>query len=123
MGRTRTLITAAIFLISWGYAFGDSPTDITYTVLQSDCHGAGVDTLTLTMNGNGLATLPAKANCSCGQHASIVTITDPALLALFDPAQCNSFEVSSSPNAAGFGFVKVTVTTAIGSSDFCAFDG
>jgi hypothetical protein len=100
-----------------------APTAITYTILHSDCHGTGVDTLTLTMNGYVLATVPAKAHCNCGEQALVVAITDPTLLAHYDPAQCNTFAVSSSPNAPGFGFVKVTVTAATGSSEYCAFDG
>jgi len=123
MRRTRILTIVAILFGCAGAVLGESPTSITYTILHSDCHGTGVDTLTLTMNGNVVATVPAKAHCSCGESALTVTITNPALLALFVPSQCNSFAVASSPNAAGFGFVKLTVTTPSGSSDFCAFDG
>src|SRR5580765_1795722 len=122
MGRTRTLALASLVFAA-SSSYGADPTSITYKILQSDCHGAGVDTLTLVMNGVTMATVPAKAHCNCGESALIVTITNPVLLALYDPSQCNSFAVSSAPNAPGFGFVKVTVTTATGSTDFCAFDG
>lgn len=130
MSHARPLMLLASWTISGGVVLGASSqspaidaTAITYTILHSDCHGAGVDSLTLKMNSDVLAIVPAMAHCNCGEGALIVTITDPAMLAHFDPAQCNSFAVTSDPQAPGFGFVKVVVSTTTGSTEFCAFDG
>jgi hypothetical protein len=100
-----------------------APSAITFTLLYSDCHGAGADTLTLTLNGNVLATVPTARGCNCNETPHVVTITDPGLLALFDPGICNSFGVTSSPYAVGFGFVEATVSFPTGPLVFCAFDG
>jgi hypothetical protein len=98
------------------------PTAITFTILQSDCHGAGADTLTLSMNGIVLATVPTAHGCNCYNPPQVVTITDPALLAHFDPDVCNWFRVTSSPFPVIVASVKVTVSTAA-SPIVSAFDG
>jgi hypothetical protein len=113
----------AVGLVSGGATPALAPSSITFTILHSDCHGAGADTLTLTMNGQTLSTVPTARGCTCNQTPQVVTITDPLLLALFDPETCNSFGVSSSPFAIGFGFVEATVSLPTGPLVFCAFDG
>ena len=102
---------------------GTTPTAIKFTILQSDCHGAGADTLTLSMNGIELATVPTARGCNCYNPAQVVTITDPALLAGFDPALCNWFRVTSRPFPVNVAFVRVTASTATSTMVFCAFDG
>jgi hypothetical protein len=116
-------LSGAPAAVSGGDAPALVPSAITFTILYSDCHGAGADTLTLTMNGHTLATVPTARGCTCNQTPQVITISDPVLLALFDAGICNSFGATSSPFAVGFGFVETTVSMPGGPQVFCAFDG
>src|SRR5262245_28558535 len=100
-----------------------APTSITYTLLLADCHGVGADQLTLTMNGFTMATVPNTKGCNCYNSPQVVTISDPALLAHYDPGSCNWFSVAVNPGPINFGYVKITVADALSPSSACIFDG
>lgn len=110
-----------------GDGIGDActVTGITFSVLHADCSG-GSSTFSFFLNDQPLATgVPATQGCACNSTPLEVTFTDPALLALYDPKQCNSFRVDLS-NAGGglyLGFVQVRVLTAAGETSECLFDG
>jgi len=98
-------------------------TSITFKVLHAEC-GAGT-TFSFLLNGTLLATRPWQRGCFCNDEPLVATVTDPALLALYDPGTCNSFEVTLSGGGVdlALGSVRVEVALEAGVSSLCLFDG
>ena len=100
------------------------PTSIRFEILYSECRPSGTDTVTFSMNGQVVGSLPMPRQCNCGDSSPlVVTFSDAATLALFDPSGCNSFGLTTSPFTLGFGEVRVVVTTSSDLIAFCLFDG
>jgi hypothetical protein len=101
-------------------AYG-APSSITFTINHADC---GQNSFALLMNGTLLETVPSSNGCYCNATPLVRTITDPAALALYDPAQCNDFGVEATGgfDGVGWGFVRVTIESTAGSESACIFD-
>ncbi|WP_437758424.1 DNRLRE domain-containing protein [Sorangium sp. So ce1389] len=96
-------------------------TAITYTIGHADC---GVNSFALYMNGTLLDTVPSTNDCICNSTPLQVTITDPALLALYNPESCNDFEVQTvGDDWLAWGHVRIDVALDEGSASACLFDG
>ncbi|XXY47545.1 DNRLRE domain-containing protein [Sorangium sp. So ce269] len=96
-------------------------TAITYTIGHADC---GVNSFALYMNGTLLDTVPSTNDCICNSTPLQVTITDPALLALYSPESCNDFEVQTvGDDSVAWGHVRVDVASDEGAASACLFDG
>src|SRR5947207_1578092 len=105
-------------------AAGAGPTAITFTIGHADCAGAGANDFALSLNGHVIATAPTTVGCSCAGQPLVVTVTDPAALALYDPAACNAFgvEVSNAGEDVSLAFVRVDVA-GVPAGQVCLFDG
>ena len=102
-----------------------TPTAITFTVSHADCDGAGSHAFAFYLNGALLGTAASSQGCDCNREPLVVTFADPASLAHFGPASCNSFRVDTSGGGANvlLGFVRVAVATAGAPAETCLFDG
>ncbi|WP_437717171.1 DNRLRE domain-containing protein [Sorangium sp. So ce448] len=96
-------------------------TAITYTIGHADC---GVNSFALYMNGTLLDTVPSSNDCGCNSTPLQVSITDPALLELYNPASCNDFQVETvGDDTVAWGHVRVDVASDEGAASACLFDG
>ncbi|WP_129345695.1 thrombospondin type 3 repeat-containing protein [Sorangium cellulosum] len=95
-------------------------TAITYTIAHADC---GMNSFALYMNGALVDTVPATNACACNSSPLQVTITDPVLLELYDPARCNDFQVETvGDDDVMWGYVRVDVASDEGAASACLFD-
>ncbi|WP_437912543.1 DNRLRE domain-containing protein [Sorangium sp. So ce302] len=96
-------------------------TAITYTIGHADC-GVNIS-FALYMNGTLLDTVPGSNGCECNASPLRVSITDPALLALYNPAGCNDFQVAKvGDEYVLLGYVRVDVASDEGAASACLFD-
>ena len=100
-------------------------TAVTFDIGHSDCTAPGAHTFDLYLNEVLVASVPSTGECTCHDGGLIVTLTDPATLALVDPAACNSVAVTV-PNGNRFlsiAWIRVTATTDGADSSACLYDG
>jgi hypothetical protein len=101
-------------------------TSVTFDVGHSDCTAPGAHTLDLYLNDVRVASVPTTHGCTCHEDGLVLTFTDPAVLALVDPAACNSVRLVS-PN--GNRFLRLAwLRVALASDDradaaACIYDG
>ncbi|WP_437592843.1 thrombospondin type 3 repeat-containing protein [Sorangium sp. So ce1000] len=96
-------------------------TAITYTIGHADC-GANTS-FALYMNGTLLDTVPSSNDCECNASPLRVSITDPALLELYNPASCNDFQVATvGDEYVLLGYVRIDVASDEGAASACLFD-
>ncbi|MDC0682709.1 thrombospondin type 3 repeat-containing protein [Sorangium atrum] len=96
-------------------------TAITYTIGHADC-GAN-NSFALYMNGTLLDTVPSSNDCECNSPPLRVSITDPALLELYNPASCNDFQVATvGDEFVLWGYMRIDVTSDEGAASACLFD-
>ncbi|WP_437575511.1 DNRLRE domain-containing protein [Sorangium sp. So ce887] len=96
-------------------------TAITYTIGHIDC---GADSsFALYMNGTLLDTVRSSNDCECNARPLRVSITDPTLLELYNPASCNDFQVATvGDDSVAWGYVRVDVASDEGAASACLFD-
>ncbi|CAN96830.1 putative thrombospondin family protein [Sorangium cellulosum So ce56] len=96
-------------------------TAITYTIAHADC---GADTsFALYMNGTLLDTVPSSNDCGCNVSPLRASITDPALLELYNPMSCNDFRVATvGDHFVAWGYVRIDVASDEGAASACLFD-
>ena len=101
------------------------PTAISFAINHVDCAGPAAHSFFFYLNDTLLGTVPSSNGCACTTEPLVTTFTDPAALALFDPAMCNTFRVDVSGGGVdlALGFVGVTVSTASAPMNICLFDG
>ncbi|WP_438032666.1 thrombospondin type 3 repeat-containing protein [Sorangium sp. So ce204] len=96
-------------------------TAITYTIGHADC--GAKSSFALYMNGTLLDTVPSSNGCACNASPLRVSITDPALLELYNPASCNDFQVALvGDKLVSWGYVRVDVASDEGAASACLFD-
>ncbi|WP_437693313.1 DNRLRE domain-containing protein [Sorangium sp. So ce176] len=124
MRHIRTSAARACFVLFLlavfpGTALG-AATAITFNINHADCGSAE---FALYMNGVLLDTVASDKRCYCNNMTLTKTFTDPAVLALYDPATCNDVRVDINRGQSVFlGFVSIDVASTEGSSRLCLFD-
>ena len=71
----------------------DSATQVQFIVNNAECGGGGV--LTYQINGVTVATSGPARGCACGLGESVITVTDPAVLATVGASACSDFTSST----------------------------
>ncbi|WP_434047980.1 MULTISPECIES: DNRLRE domain-containing protein [Sorangium] len=124
MRHIRTSAARACFVLFLlavfpGTALG-AATAITFNINHADCGSAE---FALYLNGVLLDTVASDKRCYCNNMTLTKTFTDPAVLALYDPATCNDVRVDINRGQSVFlGFVSIDVASTEGSSRLCLFD-
>ena len=121
-GARRVLPLLALSLVC-AFPAAAAPDAITFTISHADCgpsYHAGDNRFRLFLNETRLAEVPTTV--AFAGYRLVVTITDPAdLLALFDPATCNSFRVEISRAGAPAAMDRGVDVGDAGA--ICLFDG
>src|SRR5262245_18671575 len=94
-------------------------TSVTFDIGYTDCSPTIAYTLNLLVNEVQVASVVTQDNCACHEDGRIVTLTDPAVLALVNPAACNSVRVVS-PNGGRLlrlAWIRVSLATDDGADD------
>jgi VCBS repeat-containing protein len=90
-----------------------TPTSVTFEVYETACAGswaADSTTVTFSVNGSPVATLDPRGDCTCGPAApKSVTVTDPAVLALFNDLSCVAVSMTWN-NQLLIGWARAVVT-------------
>ena len=109
-------------------AEAQQPTSIAFVMSNGSCNDEGLDvpsTLDFYVNEHLVGSAPARQECTCAPpEAGTVVFDAPEILALLDPATCNTFRVELTPGAAPVkvGDVLVRVTTAGAAAETCLYD-
>jgi len=125
--RVVSVIGAAILAVALTSGRASAAvTSVTFDIGHSDCTAPGAHTLNLFLNGVQVASVPTTDGCTCHENGLVVTLTDPAVLALVNPAACNSAQVVS-PNGNRFlrlAWIRVSLATDDGAdATACLYDG
>src|SRR5262245_40409355 len=122
--RIGTLASLAIVVVHAQLAQA-APDAVTFTINHADCGPTfqpGDNRFRLFMNEVLLADVPTSHGCVDSNTPLVVRVTDPALLAGFDPAACNTFRVEMSRNGAGV-YLATALVEVSGAGSLCLFDG
>ncbi len=99
-----------------------SPDSITFEILSTSC--APGDTFEIFLNGTLLASGEADPtiSCDCVSPIQTVSVTDPVLLAAWNPAGNNEIRFVKSGFENGFAWVRARLETGLTTSEVCVFD-
>lgn len=130
----RTLCTGLLVLVALPAIAGQpaaapasapEPTALTFVVPSSSCdpslNGASLE---LFVNQHRIATVPVRTDCGCAQlETSEFTFTAPEVLALLDPAACNTFRVAVPAGSLPVyvGDVRVRITSGAEREEICIY--
>jgi len=124
-GRRGTSIVGAV-LVMLAAVSGRAtaaPTAVEFDIGHSDCSGPGAHTFDLYLNEVLVASVPSTDGCDCHAGGLTVTLTDPATLALVDPAVCNSARVAANGDRfIRLAWIRVTMTGDEAASSACLYD-
>ena len=104
-------------------AHAQQPAAITFVVPHAVCGEASA--LEFYVNEHRIASAPTRAGCACRTPgADTYEFTAPEVLALLDPAACNTFRVDVPPGAGlvYLGELLVRVSWGASSTESCLFD-
>lgn len=105
-------------------ARAQQPDAITFVVTHAAC-GTEPSLLEFYVNEHRIAVEPTRTGCRCGAaEDGTYEFRAPEILALFDPAACNTFRVDVAPGSwpIYLGEVRVRVSSAAATSEACLFD-
>jgi hypothetical protein len=125
-GRGVSIVLGLLAVLAVAGTRADAAvTAVTFDIGHSDCTGPGAHTFDLYLNEVLVASVPSNGACTCHTGGMIVTLTDPATLALVNPASCNSARVNvRNPNFfLRIAWIRVGFTTDAGASTACLYDG
>jgi hypothetical protein len=127
--RGVSIVAVAVAMVALaGERAVAAPTALQFDIGHSDCSASGPGTFTLALYVNDVqvASVPTTHGCGCQQDGMLVTLTDPAVLALVNPAACNSVRVVS-PNGGRLlrlAWIRVSLATDDGAdATACVYDG
>jgi hypothetical protein len=125
-GRGTSIVLGLLAMLAVAGARADAAvTAVTFDIGHSDCTGPGAHTFDLYLNEVLVAVVPSDGDCDCHTGGMTVTLTDPATLALVDPAACNSARVNvENPDfLLRLAWIRVSFTTDGGTTSACLYDG
>ncbi len=123
--KASLVFVGLLTLATLGVRAEAAVTSVTFDIGHSECGAPGTHTFDLFLNEVLVATLPSEGACTCHEGGSIVTLTDPATLALLDPLACNSARVNvENPDPRlRIAWVRVSMTSDMGPASACIYDG
>lgn len=105
-------------------ALAQQPEAIAFVVLHAVC-GSGPATLEFYLNEQRIAVEPTRSGCACvSPEDSVFEFRAPEILALYDPAGCNTFRVTVAPGSPPIylGEVRARVSSSGTTAERCLYD-